>query len=137
MELSEHLMAAGALKGTSCCIITSYADQKKAYTNVIITSSLKVDELIERMIITGAQRETSYGIIATLSLLWEDMVPIHTVDSRQGGQANLIMGDWDVKSGEVHELGCASDSRRANVALTRAPSCLVVVADGRLIKDIG
>ncbi|GKZ52067.1 hypothetical protein AbraIFM66951_010570, partial [Aspergillus brasiliensis] len=70
-----------------------------------------------------------------LSLPREDMVPIHTVDSRQGGQANLIIVDGVVKSGEAHELGCASDSRRANVALTRAPSCLIVVADGNLTKN--
>ena len=40
-----------------------------------------------------------------------------------------------VTSGDANYLGFASDNRRAKVALTRARSCLIVVADGNMINN--
>ncbi|RHZ52506.1 hypothetical protein CDV55_104431 [Aspergillus turcosus] len=51
-------------------------------------------------------------------------------NSHRGAEANIVIVDWVVTSGEPSGLGFASDNRRANVALTRARACFIVVVDG-------
>ncbi|PYH32406.1 uncharacterized protein BO87DRAFT_312756, partial [Aspergillus neoniger CBS 115656] len=111
MELVEFLLRRDVLKGKTSTIITTYADQKKLY----IRRMMKLSE--------------------KLSIAWEDMVKIATVDSMQGHEADFIILDWVVDSGEKSELGFASDNRRANVALTRARACLIVVANGAILNN--
>jgi superfamily I DNA and/or RNA helicase len=86
--------------------LPTYVHQKKAYINVLLNLSRKLD------------------------IAWEEMVSVFTVDEMQGNQADIIIVDWIVTSGELRDLGFASDNSRANVALTRAHACLIVVANG-------
>ncbi|KAE8423790.1 AAA domain-containing protein [Aspergillus pseudocaelatus] len=111
MDLIEYLITENALSGLSCCILPTYADQKKAYINSMLNLSRK------------------------LSIAWEDMVSVFTVDGMQGNQADIVIVDWVVTFGEPSDLGFASDNRRANVALTRARACLIVVANGQIINN--
>ncbi|KAF7125617.1 hypothetical protein CNMCM5793_001856 [Aspergillus hiratsukae] len=53
----------------------------------------------------------------------------------QGNQADIVIVDRVVASGEPTDLGFAFDNRRANVALTRALACLIVVVNGQIIND--
>jgi hypothetical protein len=50
----------------------------------------------------------------------KDMVSVFMVDGMQGNQADIVIVDWFVTSGELCDLGFTSDNRCANVALTRA-----------------
>ncbi|KAF5866133.1 hypothetical protein ETB97_000667 [Aspergillus alliaceus] len=111
MNLIEHLISNSALNGMSCCIRPTYADQKKAYVEAMIALSKK------------------------LGIAWEVMVSVCTVDSMQGNQADIVIVDWVITSGESRDLGFGSDNRRANVALTRARACLIVVANGQIINN--
>ncbi|KAK1139333.1 hypothetical protein N8T08_001104 [Aspergillus melleus] len=76
MNLIEHLISNNALNGLSCCILPTYADQKKAYVEAMIALSQK------------------------LGIAWEDMVSVSTVDSMQGNQADIVIVDWVITSGE-------------------------------------
>ncbi|RLL94337.1 hypothetical protein CFD26_101079 [Aspergillus turcosus] len=111
IELIEYLLTANALDGLSCCILPTYADQKKAYIDALLNLSQKLD------------------------IPWKDMVSVFTVDGMQGNQADVIIVDWVITSGEPRDLGFASDNRRANVALTRARACLIVVGNSQIINN--
>lgn len=111
MELVEFLISRDALKGRTSAIITTYADQRKEYVR-------RLKKLSER-----------------LSIAWEDMIKIATVDSMQGHEVDLAILDWVVDSGAKSHLGFASDNRRTNVALTRARACLIVVANGAILNN--
>lgn len=47
----------------------------------------------------------------------------------------MIILDWVVDSGSKSDLGFASYNSRANVAITRARACLIVVANGRILDN--
>lgn len=111
MESLKHLMSLNALDGLMCAVITTYADQKRCY----------VDEMLKL-----SEKD---------SINWEETVRIATVDSMQGHQADVVILDWVVDSGTRSDLGFASDNRRANVALTRSRTCLIVVANGEIINN--
>lgn len=76
-----------------------------------------------------------YSFVSKLDIAWEDMVSVSTVDSMQGGQSDIVIVDWVVTSGESMDHGFGADNRRANVALTRARACLIVVANGQIINN--
>ncbi|KAF7626485.1 hypothetical protein F9C07_2263730 [Aspergillus flavus] len=48
---------------------------------------------------------------------------------------NIVFEDWVVDSGSKSDLGFASYNSRANVAITRARACLIVVANGRILDN--
>ncbi|KAL4889313.1 AAA domain-containing protein [Aspergillus ambiguus] len=110
-SLVEFLISRGALEAVTCVIITTYSEQKKEYVDKMMMLSEKHD------------------------IAWEEMVRVATVDSMQGHEADVVILDWVIDSGTKSDLGFASDNRRANVALTRARSCLIVVANGSIIDN--
>ncbi|PKY04831.1 hypothetical protein P168DRAFT_225041, partial [Aspergillus campestris IBT 28561] len=111
MDLVEFIVRRGALEDVTCAIITAYSDQRKEYVGRLMRLSEKLD------------------------IAWKDMPKVATVDSMQGHEADLIILDWVVISGKKSDLGFAADNRRANVAPTRARSCLIVVANGEIINN--
>ncbi|GMF92912.1 unnamed protein product [Aspergillus oryzae] len=52
-----------------------------------------------------------------------------------GHESDMIILDWVVDSGSKSDLGFASYNSRANVAITRARACLIVVANGRILDN--
>ncbi|KAE8315383.1 AAA domain-containing protein [Aspergillus transmontanensis] len=111
MDLVEFLINQNVLSNVTCSIITTYSEQKKSY----ITKMLELSE--------------------KLNIIWQDMVDVMSVDRMQGHEKDMIILDWVVDSGTKSDLGFASDNRRANVAITRARTCLIVVANGRIIDN--
>lgn len=111
MDLVEFIVRRGALGSMTCVIITIYSDQRKEYVGGMMHLSEKLD------------------------IAWKHMPKVATVDSMQGHEADLIMLDWVVVSGKKSGLCFAADNRRANVALARARSCLIVVAKGKVINN--
>jgi superfamily I DNA and/or RNA helicase len=59
---------------------------------------------------------------------------IGTVDGFQGREKEAVIVDL-VRSNEHGEIGFLSNTRRMNVALTRARRCLIVVADSATLGD--
>ncbi|KAB8226552.1 AAA domain-containing protein [Aspergillus novoparasiticus] len=111
MDLVEFLINQNVLSNVTCSIITTYSEQKKCY----ITKMLELSE--------------------KLNIIRQDMVEVVSVDRMQGHEKDMIILDWVVDSGTKSDLGFASDNRRANVAITRARTCLIVVANGRIIDN--
>ncbi|MEO8706509.1 MAG: AAA domain-containing protein [Kofleriaceae bacterium] len=61
-------------------------------------------------------------------------VEIGTVDGFQGREKEAVIVDL-VRSNEHGEIGFLANTRRMNVALTRARRCLIVVADSATLGD--
>jgi superfamily I DNA and/or RNA helicase len=61
-------------------------------------------------------------------------VEIGTVDGFQGREKEAVIVDL-VRSNERGEIGFLSNTRRMNVALTRARRCLLVIADSATLGD--
>jgi len=59
---------------------------------------------------------------------------IGTVDGFQGREKEAVIVDL-VRSNEIGEIGFLSNTRRMNVALTRARRCLIVIADSATLGD--
>ncbi len=64
----------------------------------------------------------------------EDLLTIDTVDGFQGQERDLILISL-VRSNDKGEIGFLSDSRRMNVALTRAKRKLIVVGDSATLGN--
>jgi hypothetical protein len=60
-------------------------------------------------------------------------VKVGTVDSFQGQEADLVIFSA-VRSNDLKELGFLRDSRRLNVAITRAKKGLVLIGDTKLLR---
>jgi superfamily I DNA and/or RNA helicase len=61
-------------------------------------------------------------------------VSVHTVDSFQGSEASVVILSL-VRSNSSNTIGFLSDSRRLNVAITRAKDMLIIVGDGHNFKQ--
>ena len=62
-----------------------------------------------------------------------DQVKVGTVDSFQGQETDLVIFSA-VRSNELKELGFLRDSRRLNVAITRAKRGLILIGDKTLLR---
>jgi hypothetical protein len=75
-----------------------------------------------------AQRALHMTTIKSLhtytGLPYANLPKVHTVDAMQGHESNVIILDWVIGSGD--NLGFVADDRRANVALTRARTNMIV-----------
>ncbi len=60
-------------------------------------------------------------------------VKVGTVDSFQGQEADLVIFSA-VRSNDLKELGFLRDSRRLNVAITRAKKGLILIGDTKLLR---
>lgn len=67
-----------------------------------------------------------------LNIAWEDTVDVNaiTVDRMQGHESDMIILDWVVDPETKSDLVFASDNHRANIAITRANTCLIIVTNG-------
>jgi superfamily I DNA and/or RNA helicase len=61
-------------------------------------------------------------------------VSVHTVDSFQGSEASVVILSL-VRSNSSNTIGFLSDSRRLNVAITRAKDMLIIVGDGHVFQQ--
>lgn len=61
-------------------------------------------------------------------------VAVHTVDSFQGSEASVVIVSM-VRSNNNSSIGFLSDSRRLNVAITRAKDLLIIVGDGNTFEN--
>eukprot|EP00439_Symbiodinium_sp_Y106_P037554 s3991_g4.t1 len=66
-------------------------------------------------------------------LLVETGIEVHTVDSFQGSEAEVVLLSF-VRANAQRRLGFLSEFRRLNVALTRAKHSLIVFANAALLK---
>ncbi|CAE7208622.1 sen1 [Symbiodinium microadriaticum] len=78
---------------------------------------------------------TFYNGQATLirKLLVETGIEVHTVDSFQGSEAEVVLLSF-VRANAQRRLGFLSEFRRLNVALTRAKHSLILFANAALLK---
>jgi superfamily I DNA and/or RNA helicase len=123
----------------------SISNQEEA--SLLVRHFLQYCNLLEAMAITEEVRNT--GIIspykAQVSLLRESLtdsellpghisanLSINTVDSFQGQERDIIYISL-VRSNEKGEIGFLSDTRRMNVAMTRARKKLVMIGDSATI----
>ncbi|KJK61398.1 AAA domain protein [Aspergillus parasiticus SU-1] len=73
---------------------------------------------------------------------FEHLPKVHTIDTAQGHEADVILVDWTVTNSDMRsDLGFLQENRRVNVGLTRAKSCLLSVgneeiASGELTKSL-
>lgn len=72
-----------------------------------------------------------------LNIAWEDTVDVNaiTVDRMQGHESDMIILDWVVDPETKFDLVFASDNHRANIAITRANTCLIVVTNGCIFNN--
>jgi superfamily I DNA and/or RNA helicase len=63
---------------------------------------------------------------------WRGLIAINTVDGFQGQEKEIICISL-VRSNDKSEIGFLSDTRRMNVALTRAKKKLIVIGDSATI----
>lgn len=111
MDLVEFLINPNVHSNVTCSIITTYSEQKKCYIAKMPELSVK------------------------LNIVPEGIVDVVTGDRMQGHESDMIILDWVVDSGTKSDLGFASYNSRANVAITRARACLIVVANGRILDN--
>ena len=99
--------------------LSSFANSTEAESVASIVEQLKAD--FHQVVVI-----TPYSAQASLLMRYQMGVPIHTVDSFQGKEADAIV----LCMVRTSNIGFWSDARRLNVALTRAKKKLVVVGNG-------
>lgn len=108
LDLIRHLTIHDALP-ESFAIITPYAEQRACYVEGLMSLS---DVMGRRL---------------------ESIVRVATVDSMQGHEADYLVLDWVVTNPE--DLGFTRDNKRANVALTRGPKCVISVLNTSIMES--
>lgn len=61
-------------------------------------------------------------------------VPVHTVDSYQGSEADVVIVSF-VRANARHRVGFLKDYRRMNVAITRARACLLLLGHAETLGN--
>ena len=107
-ELNEVIPSHGSLKRLSIGIISPYKEQVQ-----YITAQIAADEELEK---------------------YKSAIAVKTVDGFQGQERDIIYISM-VRSNDQREIGFLSDTRRMNVALTRAKKKLVVIGDSATIGN--
>lgn len=107
-DLNEVLPSKGTLKRLSIGIISPYKEQVQ-----YITAQIAADEELEQ---------------------YKSAIAVKTVDGFQGQERDIIYISM-VRSNDQREIGFLSDTRRMNVALTRAKKKLVVIGDSATIGN--
>jgi len=98
---------------------TSFMNKKEA--EVCIEHAKKLEKVYENIVII-----CPYTSQCRLLLSYQTGIPIHTIDSFQGKEADCVLLSM-VRTG--NSIGFWSDPRRLTVALTRAKQKLVIVGD--------
>jgi len=107
-DLNEIIPSKGSLKRLSIGIISPYKEQVQ-----YITAQIAADEELEK---------------------YKSAIAVKTVDGFQGQERDIIYISM-VRSNDQREIGFLSDTRRMNVALTRAKKKLVVIGDSATIGN--
>jgi len=105
--------------GTEEEIGTSFVNRREAQKAVEIAKELR--STFENVIIL-----TPYTGQCSCMLSQQSGVPIHTIDSFQGREADAVV----VSIVRTHSIGFWKEPGRLNVALTRARKALVVLGNG-------
>lgn len=108
MVLTQYALSKDASKRIKIGIISPYKEQVQYLTNQIA-----VDEELEK---------------------FKSQIAIKTVDGFQGQERDIIYISM-VRSNDQREIGFLNDTRRMNVALTRAKKKLVVIGDSGTIGN--
>lgn len=108
MVLAQYALSKDSGKRISIGIISPYKEQVQYLTNQIV-----VDEELEK---------------------FKSQIAVKTVDGFQGQERDIIYISM-VRSNDQREIGFLSDTRRMNVALTRAKKKLVVIGDSATIGN--
>jgi superfamily I DNA and/or RNA helicase len=107
-DLDEVLPSKGSLKRVSIGIISPYKEQVQ-----YLTAQIAADEELEQ---------------------YKSSIAVKTVDGFQGQERDIIYISM-VRSNDQREIGFLNDTRRMNVALTRAKKKLVVIGDSATIGN--
>lgn len=107
-ELDQVIPSKGSLKRLSIGIISPYKEQVQ-----YLTAEIAADEELEK---------------------YKSSIAVKTVDGFQGQERDIIYISM-VRSNDQREIGFLSDTRRMNVALTRAKKKLVVIGDSATIGN--
>ena len=108
MVLAQYAQSKDSGKRISIGIISPYKEQVQ-----YLTAQIAVDEELEK---------------------FKSQIAVKTVDGFQGQERDIIYISM-VRSNDQREIGFLSDTRRMNVALTRAKKKLVVIGDSATIGN--
>lgn len=101
---------------------SSYRNRAEAEAVKQLAAELEEEGVLDQTVVL-----TPYAAQCTCILAQKTGVPVHTIDSFQGREAEVVVVSM-VRSGPG--FGFWADERRVNVALTRARSRLVLLASG-------
>ena len=108
LDIVQKVITAGEIEARNIAIITPYSKQVQLFRTELNNASLeKASKMAD--------------------------VKVGTVDSFQGQETDLVLFSA-VRSNVMRELGFLRDSRRLNVAITRARRGLIVVGDPKVLK---
>ena len=108
LDIVENIILAGDVHARNIAIITPYSKQVQLIRNELINASQNTSSKMSE-------------------------VQVGTVDSYQGQEVDLVLFSA-VRSNLLKELGFLRDSRRLNVAITRAKRGLIVVGDSKVLR---
>ena len=108
MVLAQYALSKDGGKRISIGIISPYKEQVQ-----YLTAQIAADEELEK---------------------FKSQIAVKTVDGFQGQERDIIYISM-VRSNDQREIGFLSDTRRMNVALTRAKKKLVVIGDSATIGN--
>jgi len=109
VRIIANLLDAGDIKATKIAIITPYSKQV---------------QLIRAELALKSRRKSTFNV--------QD-VKVGTVDSFQGQETDLVIFSA-VRSNDLTEMGFLRDSRRLNVAITRARRGLILLGDKNVLR---
>jgi len=108
LDIVERVISAGEINADNIAIITPYSKQVQLFRTELNNASLMKESTMSD-------------------------VQVGTVDSFQGQETDLVLFSA-VRSNQMKELGFLRDSRRLNVAITRARRGLIVVGDPKVLR---
>lgn len=109
LDIVEKIILAGDVLAKNIAIITPYSKQVQLIRNELANASQNTSSKMSE-------------------------VQVGTVDSYQGQEVDLVLFSA-VRSNLLKELGFLRDSRRLNVAITRAKRGLIIVGDSKVLRS--
>ena len=108
MFVIQSVLEAGLFRGDEICVITPYREQVSRIRTAIAKAGANNESLRNR------------GILS---------VRVHTIDSMQGGEANMVIVDLVLAKRRSGRYGFLTNRGRINVGVTRARFFQVLIGD--------